>query len=181
MDLETARLRLRCYRESDLSDLVALIGNWEVARWVSSVPHPYTEAHGQQWITSVQHEHTAANPRRFAVALKDDDHLIGGGGLDGKIPGDVSADSVLGYWLGQPYWGNGYGREAVAALIQYAFRTLAAKVVSAYTDPDNVASQKILRHCGLEKVGEVELANSTRNGARRVPLFRTPAGMPQNS
>jgi hypothetical protein len=37
-------------------------------------------------------------------------------GLDGKIPGDVSGESVLGYWLGQPYWGNGYGREAVACL-----------------------------------------------------------------
>jgi hypothetical protein len=36
--IETARLRIRSLCEDDLAELVALIGNWEVARWVSSVP-----------------------------------------------------------------------------------------------------------------------------------------------
>lgn len=35
---------MRALRGDDLTDLVALINNWEIARWVSSVPHPYAEA-----------------------------------------------------------------------------------------------------------------------------------------
>jgi hypothetical protein len=50
------------------------------------------------------------------------DRLIGGVGLDGTT-GDSSEEPALGYWVGQPYWGNGYAREATAALIDYRFRT----------------------------------------------------------
>src|SRR6266700_3720226 len=134
--IETQRLSLRSYREDDLSDLVTLIGNWEVARWVSTVPHPYTEAHGHQWIASVREEHAAAHPRRFAIALNDTDRLIGGVGLDGN-PGDETKEPALGYWLGQPYWGNRYGREAVAAIIDYGFQTLGISSIRAFTDPRN--------------------------------------------
>lgn len=76
--IETARLRLRSLRGDDLTDLVALIDNWEVARWVSSVPHPYTEANGREWIALVRQDHTAGRPQRFAIALKETDRLTGG-------------------------------------------------------------------------------------------------------
>jgi RimJ/RimL family protein N-acetyltransferase len=42
----------------------------------------------------------------------------------------------------------------------------------AYTDPGNMASQKVLLYCGLKNVGDVELVEPTRHGARRAPLFR---------
>ena len=105
--IETVRLRLRSLRDGDLADLVALIDNWQVARWVSSVPHPYTKANGREWIALVRQDHATDRPRRFAIALKETDRLIGGVGLDGST-GDESDEPSLGYWLGQPYWGNGY-------------------------------------------------------------------------
>jgi RimJ/RimL family protein N-acetyltransferase len=169
--LETPRLRLRSHRDDDLANLVGLIGNWEIARWVSTVPHPYTEDHGREWIASVRQEHAAGRSRRFAIALKDGDRLIGGVGIDGN-PGNQSDEPALGYWLGQPYWGKGYGREAVAAMIDYAFRSLGTGTIRAYTDPGNEASQKVLLHCGLQRVGEIELTKPSRNGALRAPLFR---------
>jgi [ribosomal protein S5]-alanine N-acetyltransferase len=63
-------------------------------------------------------------------ALKKTDRLIGGVGLDGST-GDGSEEPALGYWLGQPYWGNGYGREAAAAVIDYGFRTLGLEPIRA--------------------------------------------------
>jgi RimJ/RimL family protein N-acetyltransferase len=165
--IETNQLRLRSYREDDLSDLVRLVGNWEVARWVTSVPHPYSEARGREWIASVREEHAAGQPRRFAIALRDTDCLIGGVGLHGN-PGEPA----LGYWLGQPYWGNQYAREAVAAVINYGFQTLGISTICASTDPGNAASQRVLLHCGLEHVGEIQLSTPTRQGAVRGPLFR---------
>jgi [ribosomal protein S5]-alanine N-acetyltransferase len=86
-------------------------------------------------------------PRRFAIALKKIDRLIGGVGLDGTTD-DGSEEPVLGYWVGQPCWGNGYAREAAAAVIDYGFRILGLETIRAYTDPGNVASQKVILHCG---------------------------------
>ena len=74
--------------------------------------------------------------------------------------------------------GNGYAREAVAVVIDYGLRTLGVETIRAYTDPSNLASQKILLHCGLEKVGEIELTKPTRHGARHAPLFRIPQRAP---
>jgi RimJ/RimL family protein N-acetyltransferase len=171
VSFETARLRIRSLRDDELADLVALIDDWEVARWVSSVPHPYTDGDGRKWIALVRQDHATGRPRRFAIALRETDRLIGGVGLDGST-GDDSDEPSLGYWLGQPYWRNGYGREAVAAVIDYGFRTLGLETVRAYTDPSNTASQRVLLHCGLKKVGEIKLIKPTRQGARHAPLFR---------
>jgi RimJ/RimL family protein N-acetyltransferase len=162
---------MRSLRDDDLADLVAQIDNWEVARWVSRVPHPYSEADGRAWIGLVQQDHATGHPARFGIAFKETDRLIGCVGLDGR-PGDASDEPSLGYWLGQAHWGNGYAREAVAAVIDYGFRILGLAAIRAYTDPSNAASQKVLLHCGLKKVGEIELIKPSHNGARRAPLFR---------
>ena len=106
--IETARLRLRPLRDEDLADMVMLIDNWEVACWLSAVPHPYTEADGRKWIAFVRQDHATGCPLRFAVALKETDRVIGGVGLGGNT-GDEREELALGYWVGQPYWGNGYG------------------------------------------------------------------------
>jgi len=169
--IETARLRLRPHRDDDLAEMVALIGNWHVARWLSNLPYPYSEADGRWWIAGVREEHAAGAPRRFAVALKDTDRIIGGVGLDAD-PGDDADETAIGYWLGEPYWGRGYGSEAAAAVIDYGFRTLGLASIRAYTDPANVRSQKVLLACGLTPAGEVELRKPTRHGAARAPLFR---------
>ena len=84
--IETERLRMRAHRDDDLADLVVLAGNWEIARWTGTIPHPYSETDGREWIARVQENHAAGQPRRFAIALKETDRLIGGVGLDG--PGD---------------------------------------------------------------------------------------------
>jgi RimJ/RimL family protein N-acetyltransferase len=170
-NIETVRLRIRCYRDADLPYLVTLAGNWEVAQWVSLMPHPYTEPAGRDWIECVKADHATGRPRRFAIALKPDDRLIGGIGLDGST-GDGSTEPALGYWLGQPYWGSGYAREAVAAIIDYGFQNLGLETIRAYTDPSNRRSQRVLLHAGLKQVGEINLIEPIRHGARRAPLYR---------
>ncbi|MBV8493040.1 MAG: GNAT family N-acetyltransferase [Alphaproteobacteria bacterium] len=169
--LESARLRLRPFRDADLADLVRLIGNWEVARWVSNVPYPYTDADGRAWVALVREDHATGRPKRFAIASKDTDKLVGGIGLDGDR-GAETDEAALGYWLGQPYWGRGYAREAVTGLLDYGFRTLGLKTVRAYTDPANTASQRVLESSGFTYIGDIDLPKPTRNGAQRAPLFR---------
>jgi RimJ/RimL family protein N-acetyltransferase len=175
--LETARLRLRPHRDADLADLVALVGDWEVARWVGSIPYPYRDADGRRWIARVRQDHAAGRAVSFAIALKTTDRLIGGAGLDGGS-GDGAAEPALGYWIGQPHWGRGYAGEAVAAIVDYGLRTLGLTSIRAYTDPRNLRSQRVLLRCGLAPVGEIVLLEPTRHGARRAPLFRIARGGP---
>src|ERR1700677_3811193 len=92
--LDTARLRLRAHREDDLAALVTLAGVWEVARWLSKLPHPYTDDHGRGWIAHVRQAHATGNPRKFAIAIKETNRLIGGVGLDGSS-GDDSEEPSL--------------------------------------------------------------------------------------
>ena len=169
--IETERLRLRPHREADLAGLVELASNWEVARWLTTVPHPYGEADASAWISRVRQEHETGRPRLFAIARKSDDRLIGNAGI-GRRKSDEPNGAVLGYWLGQPFWGQGYGREAVAALTDYAFRAFEPDCVTAFTDPENTASQKLLLACGFVRSGEIDLPKPLRQGASRVPLFR---------
>ena len=67
--------------------------------------------------------------------------------------------------LASPIWRRGYAREAVAALLDYGFRTLGIETIRAYTDPANAASLKVLRSCGLAYVGDIDLLKPPRNAA----------------
>jgi RimJ/RimL family protein N-acetyltransferase len=111
-------------------------------------------------------------PTHLCDRIEGPDRLIGGGGIDGHTIGDAEA-SELGYWLGEPYWGQGYGREAVAAIIDYGFRVLGLEMIQAVTDPGNTASQKVLLACGLTRAAEINLVRPNRGGdAMHMPLFR---------
>jgi RimJ/RimL family protein N-acetyltransferase len=54
--IEAERLLLRSYRDEDLADLVALAGNWQVACWLTNLPHPYCDGHGRDWIAHVRRQ-----------------------------------------------------------------------------------------------------------------------------
>jgi [ribosomal protein S5]-alanine N-acetyltransferase len=90
----------------------------------------------------VPQDHATGHPQRFAIALKETDRLIGGVGLDGST-GDDSEEPALSYWLGEPFWGNVYAREAAVVLIDYGLRTLGLETIRAYTDPSNLAKGAI--------------------------------------
>lgn len=58
----------------------------------------------------------------------------------------------LGYRLARPAWGHGYGREAVARLLEQAFATVGSERVIAQTRSDNVRSRRLLEVAGLRYV-----------------------------
>lgn len=173
--IETARLRLRAYRDEDRADMVALAGNWEVARWLTNLPHPYTEADADSGTARVREDHATGQPRSFAIALRENDRLIGGGGLDGSFDGGGDGPA-LGYWLGEAFWRQGYAREAVTAIIEYGFGVLGLNEIRASTDPANTASQRVLLACGLQPMGEIARQTPMRSGAMRAPWFRIERG-----
>jgi RimJ/RimL family protein N-acetyltransferase len=144
--IETARLVLRGYEDSDTPELVRLIGAPEVAATTARIPHPYTEKDAQQFMAGT----AASSEDRFAILRRSDLKLCGGIGLRHE-PAHRHAE--LGYWIGVPYWGNGYATEASMAVLDYGFRELKLHRIVASHFTNNPASGKVLRKIGMRHEG----------------------------
>jgi ribosomal-protein-alanine N-acetyltransferase len=146
--IQTARLTLRSYSSDDIPDLVRLAGAREVAATTLRIPHPYTEQDAKGFIETYAEK--AVPETRFAIALTSDGQLCGGIGLSVDEP---HQHAELGYWLGVPYWGQGYATEAARAVIQYGFETLGLRRIYASYIPHNVASGRVLQKIGMRREG----------------------------
>src|SRR5688500_6714161 len=119
-ELVTERLRLRRRQPGDAPLIAPLVNAWEVARWTSHIPHPYTVQMADEFIAA-QAEAPSICSQVFAILRKDGDVLVGCVGLHRE---SGSHHGELGYWVGKQYWGNGLASEAVRAVVDYAFNRL---------------------------------------------------------
>ena len=87
----------------------------------------------------------------LAVVLKQHGHLIGGCGL--HLTQLHRNEGYLGYWLGRPFWGNGYATETVEGLLRLGFQGLELHRVFAYCCPENVRSIRCLEQVGMRQEG----------------------------
>jgi ribosomal-protein-alanine N-acetyltransferase len=144
--LETPRLVLRSYTEADIPELVPLVGAREVAATTLRIPHPYTEQDGRQFLKLTKEFGRVW----LAVTLRGDGRQIGGVGL---IFDDQHRHAELGYWLGVPYWGEGYATEAGKEMLRYGFEDLHLHRIFASHFKHNPASGRVLRKLGMRYEG----------------------------
>jgi [ribosomal protein S5]-alanine N-acetyltransferase len=147
--LETARLKLRPYRETDIPELLPLIGTREVAATTLRIAHPYTEQDARDFLAHTQ------EPGKIwlAITLRSDGRQIGGAGLRVE---DQHQHAELGYWLGAAYWGQGYATEAAREMMRYGFEELRLHRIFASHFKHNAVSGRILtklemRHEGCQR------------------------------
>lgn len=148
--IRTPRLRLRSFADGDLGRLVQLLGDWEVARWLARVPHPYEVSDARFWVRYASEALAAGREFAFAVERSEDSGLIGAVGLR-RHTADLAE---LGYWIGRPFWRQGYAREAADALVRHGFGRLGFLRIEASALPDNHGSQALLMALGFTPVGE---------------------------
>lgn len=143
--LETERLQLRPYTEADIAELLPLIGTREVAA-TTRIMHPYTEQDAKDFLVA------AKDPDKvwLAVTLRTDGRQVGGAGL--RVDRQYK-NAELGYWLGVPYWGNGYATEAARAMLRYGFEVLELHRIHASHFKQNFASKRILQKLGMRHEG----------------------------
>ena len=150
LPIQTRRLTLRPYTLDDIPALVPLIGAREVAATTLRIPHPYTEDIAREFIALAEKDETSGQCVRRAIILRQTGALCGGVGLQIE-PEHRRAE--LGYWIGVPYWGNGYATEAAMAMVKYGFETLELQRIFASYVPRNVASGKVLQKIGMRHEG----------------------------
>lgn len=86
------------------------------------------------------------------LVRKSDGALVGGITLDNIRKGPAQAGTV-GYWIGAPHARQGYMREALAAVVQYAFSSLDLSRIEAACLPENTASRTLLETSGFKYEG----------------------------
>lgn len=162
--LETERLILRPFRRSDVAAIVALAGDEAVATKTASIPYPLTAREAEGWL---DRHLRATNSQEvvFAIEHKRDRVLLGAIGL--LITG-TREPAPMGYWLGRPYWNQGYMTEAILRLLDHAFIELNVAAVRAAAYPDNPASMRVQEKAGMTFVGREMEPAPARGGDREV-------------
>ncbi len=95
---------------------------------------------------------TAGTALPLLLIRREDQRLLGAITLDNIRRGPVQA-GTLGYWIGAPFARRGYMREAVQAMVHFAFVSLDISRVEAACLPENAASRGVLEKSGFKYEG----------------------------
>lgn len=149
--LVTERLVLRPPHEDDIPELVELAGNRKVADMLARMPHPYGEQEARAFLRAVAERRAGS---AYALTLAESGAFIGGAGLSPKDQGQYGEGLELGYWIGEPYWGQGYATEAAHALIDLAFRATEIDRLHVSCRVQNEGSRRVIHKCGFQYAGQ---------------------------
>jgi [ribosomal protein S5]-alanine N-acetyltransferase len=149
--IETQRLTLRPFTANDVAPVVALCGDWDVARMLARVPHPYRDADAIEWIETIPGRRDAGTDFVFAITSAREG-VMGAIGIDLRDEQDAF---TLGYWLGKPFWRQGYATEAGAAVLAHATEDLGVAQFLSEHFVGNEVSGRVLKKLGFDYTGEM--------------------------
>lgn len=164
MIIETERLILRPWEESDAESLYEYAKDPRVGPVAGWPVHTSVENSLEIIRTVFSAEET------YAVCLKTDNRAIGSVGLippAQTVTETPSTELEIGYWIGVPFWGNGYIPEAVKALQKRAFEDLGCTALWCGYYDGNEKSKRCQEKCGFsyhhtEENKPCELMNDIR-------------------
>jgi RimJ/RimL family protein N-acetyltransferase len=147
-NIEIGAYVIRNWRKEDAASIVRYASNRKI--WINlrdAFPHPYTQADAEAFLFRAMQMQPGSY---FAIA--SDIEAIGSIGLMAGI--DVHRFTAeLGYWLAEPFWGNGIMTAAIRALSEYAFAELGFHRIFAEPYTTNAASARVLEKAGFAREG----------------------------
>ncbi|MFZ4120402.1 MAG: GNAT family N-acetyltransferase [Caulobacterales bacterium] len=169
--LKTDRLMLRPEEISDAARIAHFTGDYAVAQMIGGQSFPNFAASVEGRILINQARAPLGLEHMFAVD-QPGQGLIGGAAA--FLRGSEGIE--IGYWLGRPYWGRGYGQEVAAAIRDFARALEVGPVFACYAD-DNPASARVLEKVGFVATGAIETRYSLARRAQvRCVMMQVPRG-----
>lgn len=147
MIIETERLLLRPWKESDLAPFSVLNADSRVREFYPSI---LTRAQSDQQALEFANFLVAHGWGLWAVSVPDIADFIGYIGLfpiSFKAPFTPAVE--IGWRLAYEHWGHGYASEGAKAVLRYAFETLKLEEVVSLTAKTNLRSQRVMQKIGL--------------------------------
>ena len=149
-ELSTSNLILRRFRYDDTEDFYARVGgNEKVTEYMLWEPHNSVEK-TKASIEKVLQRYETGKAYTWAIALKENDSVIGRIDLL-RFDEDTESCSFA-YMLGEEFWGRGFGTEALAAVMEFAFEKMQIQLVVADHMCENGASGAVMRKVGMTYV-----------------------------
>ena len=166
--LETRRLWLRWPRAPDAALIASLAGERDVAEMTAHIPHPYPPGAAAEFVLKARADNVGGDALVLALAPKArHGDMIGAIAL--RRSGEQ--DATLDFWLGKPFWSQGYASEALRALIDMAFSFTDLAEIHASLRQDNAAARRVLEACGFHAAGPGVETAPARGGMIPVERF----------
>ena len=145
-------IQLTGYRPEDKAALIRFLNDPVAYRNTLRIPKPYTDIHADEWLAFVQNElDTAHTPSKWAIRAASGE-LIGGMGRFLRNGPDSHVDEI-GYWLGEPYRGQGIMTQVISRFCDWHFAHTPLVRIEATVFDYNAASLRVLEKCGFEREG----------------------------
>jgi len=156
--LETSRLILRPFLESDLEDFYEYAKNPNVGPNAGWKPHESIDE------TKAILRNFIEQDEVLAIVLKESNKVIGSVGLHNDSMRTADNVKMLGYVLSEDYWGRGIVTEAARAVLKYAFTDLELDMVTVQHYPFNHRSRRVIEKCGFLYEGTLRYCTKIYNG-----------------
>lgn len=158
-EIKTERLYLRNITESDAQDIYEYSINPNVGPKAGWEPHKSIED-----TKEIMKVIFLNQPHVFGIVLPETGKLIGSLGLLSDPKREYDKAMMLGYALGEEYWGKGYMTEAAQAVIKYGFENLGLELISCNCYPFNIGSMRVIEKCGFKFEGILRMAEKIFDG-----------------
>ena len=136
--------KLRQWQKSDVDSLTKYANNPKIAsNLTNQFPYPYTKENALNFIEMVLEFNP---PQVFAIEINGE--AVGGIGIHSQA--DVYCKNMeLGYWLAEPFWGNGIMSKAIEEIVEHGFDKFQITRIFARPYGPNKASQRVLEKAGF--------------------------------
>jgi [ribosomal protein S5]-alanine N-acetyltransferase len=163
---------------ADADEVQRLGGDRAVADTTLNIPHPYEDGLAEKWISNHRDWFERREQAVFAVTIKGpcatasseavrpescEQTLLASkqwhtsaGALIGCVQLQMHAEdqrAELGYWIGRPYWNQGYATEAARAVLGFGFEQLGLNRIDAHHFVRNPASGRVMQKLGMSPEG----------------------------
>jgi RimJ/RimL family protein N-acetyltransferase len=152
VELETSRLRMRQWRESDRAPFAAMNADPAVMEFFAS---PSPPAASDASIDAWQAQFAAQGWSNWAVELRESSEFIGFTGL--SVPRRTFSFSPcveVGWRLARRFWGRGFATEAARAALRVAFERLSLSEVVSFTAVGNLRSRAVMERIGMRNTSQ---------------------------
>jgi [ribosomal protein S5]-alanine N-acetyltransferase len=156
--MQTERLLIRKFHNSDADALLTVFGDPEVMRFGDG---PQDKEWVQGWLAIHMQDYDRHGYGPYAVVERENGQLMGYCGLFHFADINGRPEVEIGYRLARSKWGHGYATEAARAVRDFAFNTLSLKRLIALIDPANTASIRVAEKIGMKYETDVMLEGYT--------------------
>jgi RimJ/RimL family protein N-acetyltransferase len=152
-ELETDRLKMRMWRESDLDAYAEMCADPTVMRYLGPGT-VLTRAEAWRGIAFFMGHWQMRGYGHWAVEEKATGQMIG---RIGFLNPEGWPAFEIGWTLARQAWGKGYAIEGAKTALQYGFKELDQRHVISLIHPENVRSMKVAERLGEKLEGKTRL------------------------